>query len=184
MSFFRRGISNVSGSVVVSSMEGTRPLLVELQALVSRSGYGFPQRAATGYDARRLSVLLAVLEKRMGLKLGSMDVFINVAGGIRLDEPGSDLGLIVAVASSYKDAPVKAHTALAGEVGLGGEVRRVSQIEQRVREALKLGFERMIVPSGNVSDVNSIKKIEIVGVEDVRSAINRTLERPKVEKKS
>ena len=129
-------------------------------------------------------MLLAVLEKRMGLRLGSMDVFINVAGGIRLDEPGSDLGLVVAVASSYKDTPVKAHTAMAGEVGLGGEVRRVSQIEQRVKEAAKLGFERIIVPSGNVSDVSSIKEIEIVGVDDVRGAINRTLEKSKVEKKS
>ena len=176
--------SSVPGSVVVSSIEGTRPLLVELQALVSRSGYGFPQRASTGYDARRLSVLLAVLEKRMGLRLGSMDVFINVAGGMRLDEPGSDLGLVVAVASSYKDTPVKAHTATAGEVGLGGEVRRVSQIEQRVKEAAKLGFERIIVPSGNLSDVSSIKGIQVVGVEDVRSAINRTLERSRVEKKT
>jgi len=184
--------SAVPGSVVVSSMEGTRPLLVELQALVSRTGYSFPQRASTGYDSRRLYVMLAVLERRMGLRLGSMDVFVNVAGGLRLDEPGSDLGLVVAVASSYKDAPVRAHTAVTGEVGLGGEVRRVSQITHRVNEAKKLGFKRIIVPAGNVSDVGPGSRsgagprssIEIVGVDDVRSAVAQALEKTKSEKKT
>jgi DNA repair protein RadA/Sms len=176
--------STAPGSVVVSSIEGTRPLLVELQALVSRSGYSFPQRAATGYDSRRLAVLLAVLEKRMNLKLGSSDVFVNVAGGIRLDEPGSDLGLVVAVASSYRNAPVRAHTAVAGEVGLGGEVRRVAQTEQRVKEAMKLGFERIIIPSGGLSDVSSLGGIEIIGAGDVKSAVNHALERAKSEKQT
>jgi DNA repair protein RadA/Sms len=176
--------STAPGSVVVSSIEGTRPLLVELQALVSRSGYSFPQRAATGYDSRRLAVLLAVLEKRMNLKLGSTDVFVNVAGGIRLDEPGSDLGLVVAVASSYRNVPVRANTAVAGEVGLGGEVRRVAQIEQRVKEATKLGFERIIIPSGSLSDVSSLKGIEVIGASDVKSAVGHALERKKSEKQT
>jgi DNA repair protein RadA/Sms len=171
--------STAPGSVVVSSIEGTRPLLVELQALVSRSGFSFPQRAATGYDSRRLSVMLAVLEKRMNLKLGSTDVFVNVAGGIRLDEPGSDLGLVVAVASSYRNAPVRPHTAVAGEVGLGGEVRRVAHIEQRVKEAAKLGFERVLVPSGCLSDIRSPGGTEVVGVADVRQAVGQALERKK-----
>ncbi|UCF78475.1 MAG: DNA repair protein RadA [Candidatus Eiseniibacteriota bacterium] len=169
--------SRAPGSVVVSSIEGTRPLLVELQALVSSSGYSFPQRAATGYDSKRLSVLLAVLEKRIGLKLGAADVFVNVAGGIRLDEPGSDLGLVVAVASSYRNTAVKPHTAVAGEVGLGGEVRRVAQIEQRVKEATKLGFERIIIPSGSIPDVSHKGRIDIVGVDDVRSAVQHALEK-------
>ncbi|KPJ59416.1 MAG: DNA repair protein RadA [Latescibacteria bacterium DG_63] len=176
--------STAPGSVVVSSIEGTRPLLVELQALVSRSGYSFPQRAATGYDSRRLSVLLAVLEKRMNLNLASSDVFVNVAGGIKLDEPGSDLGLVVAVASSYRNVPVRTHTAVAGEVGLGGEVRRVTQIEQRVKEATKLGFERIIIPSGSLSDASSVERIEIVGATDVRSAVNHALEKTKTEKRT
>jgi DNA repair protein RadA/Sms len=180
--------SAVPGSVVVSSMEGTRPLLVELQALVSRTGYSFPQRTATGYDSRRLYVMLAVLERRAGFRLGNMDVFVNVAGGIRLDEPGSDLGLIVAVASSYKDAAVKPHTAVAGEVGLGGEVRRVSQISHRINEAKKLGFERIIIPAGNLSDLGAAARkdssIQIVGVDDVRSAVAQALEKAKGGKKA
>ncbi len=179
--------SAVPGSVVVSSMEGTRPLLVELQALVSRTGYSFPQRASTGYDSRRLYVMLAVLERRAGYRLASMDVFVNVAGGIRLDEPGSDLGLVVAVASSYKDAAVRPHTAVAGEVGLGGEVRRVSQISHRVNEAKKLGFERILIPAGNLSDMGAAARgdssIKIVGVEDVRSAVAQALEKTKSDKK-
>jgi DNA repair protein RadA/Sms len=174
----------VPGSVVVSSMEGTRPLLVELQALVSHTGYSYPQRTSTGYDQKRLSVMLAVLERRMGLRLGSMDVFVNVAGGIRLDEPGTDLGLVVAVASSHKDSPVRPHTAVTGEVGLGGEVRRVAQITHRVNEANKLGFKRIIVPSGNVPEINSRTSIEVVGVSDVRSAITQALEKTKGEKKT
>ncbi len=174
----------VPGSVVVSSMEGTRPLLVELQALVSHTGYAYPQRTATGYDQRRLSVMLAVLERRMGLKLGSMDVFVNVAGGIRLDEPGSDLGLVVAVASSYRDAPVRAHTAVAGEVGLGGEVRRVAQITHRVNEAKKLGFKRIVIPSNNLADVARSTSIEVLGASDVRAAVELALEKSKREKKT
>ncbi|MFH0778911.1 MAG: DNA repair protein RadA [Candidatus Eisenbacteria bacterium] len=176
--------SSVPGSVVVSSIEGTRPLLVELQALVSPSGYSYPQRTATGYDARRLAVLLAVLERRLGFRLGNMDVFVNVAGGIRLDEPGTDLGLIVAAASSYKNAPVRANVAVAGEVGLGGEVRRVAQIVQRVKEAAKLGFDTIVIPSANLPEVKGITGVKVLGAVDVRSAVNQTLSRPKAEKKA
>src|SRR5690606_32143002 len=123
----------VSGSTVVCSMEGTRPVLVEIQALVTPTSYGTPQRTATGFDARRLQMLLAVLEKREGLRLSAHDVFVNVAGGVRLDEPAVDLGVVVAVASSFRDVPTDTSSVLVGEVGLGGEIRTVSQLGPRLK---------------------------------------------------
>ena len=154
-----------SGSTVVCSLEGTRPVLVEIQALVTPTSYGTPQRNATGFDYRRLQMLLAVLEKREGMRLSAQDVFVNVAGGVRLDEPAVDLGVIVAVASSFRDIPGDTSTVLIGEVGLGGEIRTVSQIEPRLNEAAKLGFERAIVPANNLKGLTAPKGLEVTGVE-------------------
>lgn len=145
----------VSGSTVVCSLEGTRPVLVEIQALVTPTSYSTPQRTTTGFDARRLQMLLAVLEKREGLRLSTHDVFVNVAGGVRLEEPAVDLGVIVAVASSFRDIPTDTSTVLIGEVGLGGEIRTVSQMEARLKEAAKLGFEQAIAPKSNLKGISS-----------------------------
>lgn len=139
---------DVSGSTVICAMEGTRPLLVEIQALVTRTSYGTPQRTATGYDARRLQMLIAVLEKRHGLNLSSHDVFVNAVGGVRLDEPSVDLGVVVALASSFRDRDIDRSTIFIGEVGLGGELRSVPMLERRLKEASKLGFRRAVVPAG------------------------------------
>lgn len=141
---------DVSGSTVVCAMEGTRPVLVEIQALVTSTSYGTPQRTATGYDGKRLQMLLAVLEKREGLRLSTHDVFVNAAGGVRLDEPAVDLGVVVAVASSFTDREIDRGTLFIGEIGLGGELRTVGMLEPRLKEAAKLGFRRAIVPKNNV----------------------------------
>jgi len=140
---------NVSGSCVSAALEGTRPLLVEIQALVSKTNYSVPQRVSSGFDQRRLSLLLAVLEKRLGLGIWSNDVFLNVAGGLKLLEPAVDLAVLVAVASSLYDTAMSPTTVAIGEIGLGGELRAVSQIERRILEAQKLGFEKAIVPKSN-----------------------------------
>ena len=139
----------IPGSVVVPSMEGTRPFLVEIQALASQANYGTPQKNATGIDIRRLSLLLAVLEKRIGLHIGTNDIFVNLVGGLQVDEPAIDLGIITAVASSFRDIPVEGKTIIIGEVGLGGEVRSVSHIDARIRETKRMGFERVILPWHN-----------------------------------
>lgn len=161
-----------SGSAVVCSLEGTRPVLVEIQALVTSTSYGTPQRNATGFDARRLQMLLAVLEKREGFRLSTQDVFVNVAGGVRLDEPAVDLGVSVAVASSFRDVPADTSTVLIGEVGLGGEIRTVSQVEPRLNEASKLGFERAIIPSNNRKGISIPKGLEVTGVESLHKALD------------
>jgi DNA repair protein RadA/Sms len=140
---------DASGSAVVAAMEGTRPLLVEVQALVAPTSYGMPQRTATGFDGRRLQMLLAVLEKRAGMRLGQYDVFVNVAGGVRVDEPAADLGMALAIASSLRDIPVSADAAIVGEVGLGGEIRTIHHIEKRIAEAQKLGFRQLVLPRNN-----------------------------------
>jgi DNA repair protein RadA/Sms len=141
--------ADASGSAVVAAMEGTRPLLVEVQALVAPTSYGVPQRTATGFDGRRLQMLLAVLEKRAGMRLGQYDVFVNVAGGVRIDEPAADLGMAIAIASSLRDIPVGPDAAIVGEVGLGGEIRTIHHIEKRIAEVQKLGFKRLILPPNN-----------------------------------
>jgi len=164
-----------SGSVVVGSVEGTRPLLVEVQALVSASNYGVPQRVVSGVEHGRLVMLLAVLEKRYGLRLGTQDVFVNAAGGIRLNGPSVDLGMAVAVVSSYKDRPVQPRTVVVGEVGLGGEVRPVRLLQKRIREAEKLGFERCIVPQANLGKEKQKRSIEVIGVEDLGQALDQLL---------
>ncbi|HET6566554.1 MAG TPA: DNA repair protein RadA [Rhodothermales bacterium] len=165
----------ISGSTVVCSLEGTRPVLVEIQALVTPTSYGTPQRTATGFDYRRLQMLLAVLEKREGVRLSQSDVFVNVAGGVRLEEPAVDLGVIVAVASSFRDVPTDTRTVLIGEVGLGGEIRTVSQLDARLKEAAKLGFERAIVPKNNLKGCTPPHGIEATGVERLHQVLDLVL---------
>lgn len=164
-----------SGSTVVASMEGTRPILVEVQALVTPTTYGVAQRTSTGFDYRRLSLLLAVLEKRVGLHLGNYDVFVNVAGGVRIEEPAVDLGIAVSIASSFRDVPTDSQSVAVGEIGLGGEIRTISQIEKRVLEAKKLGFKRIVVPKNNLRGLKANGEIEIVGVESVNRALETLL---------
>lgn len=167
--------SDASGSAVVAAMEGTRPLLVEVQALVAPTSYGVPQRTATGFDGRRLQMILAVLEKRAGLRLGQYDVFVNVAGGVRIDEPAADLGMAVAIASSLRDVPVRADAAVIGEIGLGGEIRSIHQMDKRLAEARKLGFTRAIVPCRNVRNARVPQGITLVEVESVTEALAAVL---------
>lgn len=165
---------DLSGSTVVCSMEGTRPVLVEIQALVTSTSYGTPQRTATGFDSRRLQMLLAVLEKRQGMRLSTHDVFVNAAGGVRLDEPAVDLGVVVAAASSFRDRAIDRATLFIGEVGLGGELRTVGMMEPRLKEASKLGFQRAVVPKSNARSV-STKNIEVLGAERLHEVLDLIL---------
>ena len=160
-----------SGSTVVASLEGSRPLLVEVQALVAPTSYGVPQRTSTGFDSRRLQMLLAVIEKRAGPHVGQYDVFVNVAGGVRVDEPAADLGMAISIVSSLRDTPVDPEAVVVGEIGLGGEVRTIHQIEKRIGEAQKLGFKRIILPSNNLKNLRTNSDIDVVGVETVEKAI-------------
>ncbi len=161
-----------TGSVVVSSLEGSRPILVELQALVAETGYAMPKRMANGIEQNRVALLLAVMEKRLGLHLSGQDVYINVVGGLQIDEPTMDLGIVVAVVSSLRDRPIDPRTIVLGEVGLGGEVRPVNQVEVRVREAMKLGFERCLLPEGNLKKWKPIPGMEMVGIQEIRGAFD------------
>jgi len=162
---------NVSGSVVVPSMEGTRPILVEIQALVTSSSLAVPRRTAMGVDYNRLSLLVAVLEKKMGLKLYNQDIFLNVVGGIKVDEPATDLGITTSVVSSFLDKPVDPRTVVLGEVGLTGEVRGISQPELRVRESVKLGFHRCILPKTNRERMKGDDSIKLEGVESLGEVV-------------
>lgn len=153
-----------SGSVVVPSMEGTRPILVEIQSLVSRSFLTLPRRTAIGVDGNRVALILAILEKRRGMKFFDKDVFVNVAGGVRVSEPAADLGIAVGLASSCLDQPMDPYTILIGEIGLAGEIRAVAQAEARVREAGKMGFRRCILPRGNSQHLAHVKTPELLGV--------------------
>jgi DNA repair protein RadA/Sms len=162
----------VSGSTVVASMEGTRPVLVELQALVSQTNFPTPRRMATGIDHNRLSLIVAVLEKRMGMFLQNQDTYLNVAGGVKLDEPAVDLGIAVSIASSFKEIPTQPYDVVFGEVGLTGEVRGVSRIDQRVREAHKLGFRRVILPEKSLKGWTPPQGIEVIGVNTVAEALS------------
>ncbi|UCD16640.1 MAG: DNA repair protein RadA [Candidatus Zixiibacteriota bacterium] len=162
---------NRSGAVVAASCEGSRPILVEIQALVSPASYGMPQRVAGGLDNKRLALLLAILEKRMGIPMGGNDVFVSIAGGLRLGEPAIDLAVLAAIVSSLRDIPVSSKTVLAGEVGLSGEVRAIGMPERRVAEATKLGFERIVLPEQIVRGIDT-NKIELVGV----ASLEKTLE--------
>jgi DNA repair protein RadA/Sms len=160
-----------SGSTVVAGMEGTRPILLEVQALVAPTSYGVPQRTATGFDGRRLQMLLAVLERRAGLHMGQYDVFVNVAGGVRIDEPAADLGMALSIVSSVRDVPADSGAVVIGEVGLGGEIRRVGRAETRVAEAGKLGFTRVILPARNLGPQRAAAGIDVIEVETVAQAI-------------
>lgn len=162
-----------SGSVVACSMEGTRPVLLEVQALVCHSSFGIPRRTAAGTDLNRVNLLMAVLEKRAGLSLSNCDAYVNIAGGIRMSEPAIDLGIVMALASSFKDKAIDENTICFGEVGLSGEVRAVNMAQQRVAEARKLGFETCILPKVCVSGLTDTKGIKIIGVENIQEAINR-----------
>ncbi|MGN7409567.1 MULTISPECIES: DNA repair protein RadA [unclassified Sporosarcina] len=164
-----------AGSTIVASMEGTRPILVEIQALVTPSSFNYPKRMATGLDQNRVSLLMAVLEKRMGMLLQAQDAYIKVAGGVKLDEPAIDLAVLMSIVSSYRDVAVRASDCYMGEVGLTGEVRRVSRIEQRVGEAAKLGFERAVIPASNIGGWDYPEGIQVVGVETVRDALDLCL---------
>ena len=163
---------NASGSVVACAMEGTRPMLMEIQALVCKTNFGMPRRTAAGLDYNRVNLLMAVLEKRMGMPLSAYDAYVNIAGGIRLNEPAADLGIVMAIASSYKNRPIDEDTIVFGEVGLSGEVRAVTMPEQRVSEAKKLGFKRCIVPAVSMKTIGKMEGIEILGVENVNQAMN------------
>lgn len=165
----------VSGSTVVASMEGTRPVLVELQALVSSTTFPSPRRMTTGVDYNRVSLIMAVLEKRNGLFLQNMDAYVNVAGGVKLDEPAVDLAIAVSIASSFKDQAAPSADVIFGEVGLTGEVRGVPRVEQRVLEAQKLGFERVILPNKNLKGWKPPKEIEVCGVNTVSEALSIVL---------
>jgi DNA repair protein RadA/Sms len=156
---------NLSGTAIAATLEGVRPLLLEAQALVTQSVYGTPQRTCSGFDLRKLQLLLAVLEKRGGFHFGSKDVFLNIAGGIRVDDPALDLAVACALLSSYEDTPISAHYSFCAEVGLSGEVRSVNRIEQRIAEAEKLGFEKIFISKFNIKNIASINtKIEIVPI--------------------
>ncbi len=162
---------DVAGSVVISSVEGSRPILVELQALVSSTSYGMPRRTAIGVDPNRVSLLVAVLEKKVGMNLAQQDIFVNVAGGVRVDEPAVDLGVVSAVASSFLDKPIPSKTMVIGEVGLAGEVRGVHQAEMRMKEAAKLGFKRCVLPRSNQSRIKEISGIEMAPVGTVEETL-------------
>ena len=164
---------NPSGSCVVASMEGTRPILVEIQALTSQTIFGLPKRTANGFDYNRLAVLIAVLEKRANLNLGSQDVYVNVAGGMKLSEPAVDLGIIATVASAYKNVPIAKDVVIMGEVGLTGEVRRINLIEKRLKEVEKLGFKKCIIPENNKKGLKDVYKLDIIGVKNIGEALKK-----------
>jgi DNA repair protein RadA/Sms len=161
----------IPGSVVTSSIEGTRPILLEVQALVTPSNYGYPQRVSNGFDQRRLSILLAVLEKRAKQMVSATNVFVNIAGGIRVTEPASDLAVCIAIASSLTDKAINNQTIVIGEVGLGGEIRSVGNIDKRIQEAEKLGFKSVIIPANNSKGLKSNNKIKTIPVEDLKHTI-------------
>ncbi|WP_373600629.1 DNA repair protein RadA [Paraclostridium bifermentans] len=166
---------DVAGSVIISTVEGTRPMLLELQALVSPTSFGIPKRTATGVDYNRVSLLMAVLEKRVGMQIQNQDVYINVVGGIKINEPSIDLGIVMAIASSFRNIPIDGNVAITGEVGLTGEIRAVSFIEKRIAECKKLGFKKIVIPKSNYEAVKDAKDIDICPVDSVRQAINIVL---------
>ena len=164
---------NQAGSCIVSCMEGTRPILVELQALTSQTIFGYPKRTANGIDYNRLALLIAVLEKRVGLQLGSQDVYLNVVGGLKINEPSIDLGIILVTASSFKNIPIPKDMVVMGEVGLTGEVRRINNIEKRLKEAEKLGFKTCIIPQSNKKDLKDKFKLDIICVRNINEAMKK-----------
>ncbi|WP_067842558.1 DNA repair protein RadA [Amphibacillus sediminis] len=174
--FLEERSQGVAGSTVVASMEGTRPVLVEIQSLISPTSFGQARRMATGIDHNRVPLLMAVLEKRVGLMMQNQDAYVKVAGGVKLDEPAIDLAVAVSIASSFKDRACRPHDVLIGEVGLTGEIRRVSRIEQRVQEAAKLGFKRAIIPARNIDGWQAPSQIEVVGVHSIQEALKEVFD--------
>lgn len=166
---------NIPGSVIIAIMEGTRPMLVEVQALVTQSSFGMPRRMATGIDYNRVMMLMAVLEKRVGMYLQNYDSYVNVIGGIRILETAADLGVVLAIASSFRNLPVDSQTVILGEVGLAGEVRSISHLEKRIIEAQKLGFKTCIVPKANTKGLKKIKDINVIGINSVEEALELVL---------
>ncbi|MCF0126732.1 MAG: DNA repair protein RadA [Clostridia bacterium] len=164
---------NPSGSCIVASMEGSRPILVELQALTSQTVFGYPKRTANGIDYNRLSLLIAVLEKKAGLMLGAQDVYLNVVGGLKINEPAIDLGIMIATASSFKNVPIPKDMFILGEVGLTGEIRRINLIEKRLKEAEKLGFKSCIIPESNKKDLKDKFKLDIIGAKTINEAMKK-----------
>ena len=162
---------NPSGSVIVATVEGTRPLMVELQALVTQSVFGFPRRTANGIDFNRLTLLVAVMEKKAGLMLGNQDVYLNVVGGLKLNEPALDLGIILATASSFKNISIPKGVVALGEVGLTGEVRTINMMEKRLKEAERLGFKKCIIPENNKKLLKESYKLDIIGVKNINEAM-------------
>ncbi len=169
--FLSERTQSVSGSVVMPSIEGSRPILIELQALVVPTNFSVPRRTAQGVDANRVSLLVAVMEKRLGIHLFSHDIFLNITGGIKIEEPGSDLGVIASIASSFKDQLIDPEMVVFGEVGLGGEIRGVSQSEVRVKESVRLGFKRCLLPGPNREKMKGVKGIELIGVKTIQEAM-------------
>ena len=164
---------NPSGSCIIASVEGTRPILVEMQALTSQTVFGIPKRTANGIDYNRIAVLMAVIEKRAGLLLGNQDVYINIAGGMKLSEPAIDLGIIATVASAYKNVPIPRDTVVIGEVGLTGEIKRINLIEKRLKEVEKLGFKTCIIPENNKKGLKENYKLDIIGVKNIGEALKK-----------
>ena len=162
----------VSGSAVLAAMEGTRPMLVEIQALVSSSKYGTGRRTTQGIEINRVALLVAMLEKRVGLMMSGDDIFVNLVGGMSLDEPATDLGIVAAVVSSFRNIPINPHTIVFGELGLAGEVRATSQANFRLREAARLGFRRAVIPQNNLSGLESDDRVEIIGVRSIVEALD------------
>ena len=162
---------NASGSIVVCTMEGTRPLLVEIKALVCHSAFGMPRRTAAGVDYNRVNLLMAVLEKTVGVKLSDQDAYINIAGGMKISEPAVDLGLVLSIISSFRNRPIAEDVICFGEVGLSGEVRSVNMVEQRIAEARKLGFKQCILPKVCMKNIQQVDGMQLKGVENVREAL-------------
>lgn len=173
--FLEERSKNTSGSAVTVSMEGTRPILVEIQSLVTESNFNIPKRQVSGLDYNRVSLIAAVLEKRLGLHLGKFDIFVNVAGGVKLTEPSSDLATALAIASNFKNKSINRSDVFVGELGLGGEVRSVNQLEARVREAAKMGFKRIIMPKNNIVSPALKKEIDLIGIGTLEEAISTAL---------
>ncbi|GAX61783.1 DNA repair protein [Candidatus Scalindua japonica] len=171
--FLSRTHSLSSGAVIISCIEGTRALLVEVQALVTRSSFGMPGRKVTGVDHNRVTMIIAVLEKRTGLLLGGYDIFVNVVGGVKIDEPAADLAIAIAIASSYKDVTIPGNTIIIGELGLGGEVRGVSQFDSRIKEAARLGFENAIIPKDNSKNSSKTESLKMAEVSSLAEAIDK-----------
>lgn len=169
--FLEERSHGAAGSTVVASMEGTRPILVEIQSLVTPTSFNYPKRMATGVDPNRVQLLMAVLEKRMGMLLQAQDAYIKVAGGVKLDEPAIDLAVLTSIVSSFRNQPVNVTDVFIGEVGLTGEVRRVSRIEQRVQEAARLGFKRAFIPASNLGGWEYPKEIQVIGVQTINDSL-------------